>query len=1037
MLRKVSFALALVASTFIARAANAYNSGRMINADVSGTFYRFSLSQSETETLTFTTSNLSLGSDTVIHVQDVYDPQGGYIAGNDDHIGFASEVVVPPVGYWRYLIVIVRSYSQSSQGTCDVTSTSSLYGSTTYSSISFGGAKTTIGSLQQGAHVTTAEIQGGAQDTILLTVMQNDPAHAVAYDDDDGVGFMSFVHNNEACPSCEVILANYSEPGSSNTSLVWDDDADWSDYDNDGLGATLEGLICQGTVCADPWNADSDQDGLLDGAEVLGTEVAYVPVKLPAWGADPLQKDLFWELDWKKCNSVVPGVCPQGLDSGKMGAGILADADFQAQRIDPMKALLAETAIRIHLDVGRPNTNPSTWTEWGAWGGATRLEVPAPPDPDPFDACDTNGSSYERAYMFHYGLGWSPDNAILGWTCGVPAPSFNAMVNDPREVVHETAHGLGLQHGGRAWAGAINYKPNYISMMNYQYYGSGFSHGDFPTDGRVLNPTAVKENPGLGSTASTDVLNSLRDTWCPVTPYSSGKCVKICNAGTPECDSINGDPGVPGLPIGAVDWNRDGVYESQGVTVKGAVNEYFFSRSARTTFQPTWNGGFGVLTDPALTWVSVGGAVGDQLWIFGRDDSSRLVWARTPRTTLDSGCNAFTSFYDESTWNCARFGNSSNPPDMNGMTTVVPGSNSISLAPGAAEYNAQILVVFNRVNETLKAMLITINSTDGSVSYGADMSVPGGYAAAGDITALKTASGEVTVWAPVNTPQRKLMEWKYNGSWSSGVIQKWSEDSTDINPIYGIGATRGYQDNSPTEQTYGAIATNPAGFVEFARKNAGTNTWSKVTFTCTQGSGPPNFGCGASNTASSWAGTGGPGLPPNGTQPMATGRPALAYQRKAGQPNYVGRFYMAFRQGASCVPPFGTPQNWESPACEARLIMTEGNLAATVGSPPAPPTSRRLTWITPVQSIYQPNTESAVVNGISLVDDLTRDTNLRAAFHVAGGPNHGVFEPLADGIINVNLSDFDDYAYLTGGLRAGLCLEGGTWPRPCLLTSLP
>jgi hypothetical protein len=59
------------------------------------------------------------------------------------------------------------------------------------------------------------------------------------------------------------------------------------------------------------------------------------------------------------------------------------------------------------------------------------------------------------------------------------------------------------------------------------------------------------------------------------------------------------------------------------------------------------------------------------------------------------------------------------------------------------------------------------------------------------------------------------------------------------------------------------------------------------------------------------------------------------------------------------------------------------------------------------------------------------------SLHVAGGPNHGVFEPLADGIINVNLSDFDDYAYLTGGLRAGLCLEGGTWPRPCLLTSLP
>jgi hypothetical protein len=106
--------------------------------------------------------------------------------------------------------------------------------------------------------------------------------------------------------------------------------------------------------------------------------------------------------------------------------------------------------------------------------------------------------------------------------------------------------------------------------------------------------------------------------------------------------------------------------------------------------------------------------------------------------------------------------------------------------------------------------------------------------------------------------------------------------------------------------------------------------------------------------------------------------------------------------------------------------MTEGNVATGT------PTNKRLTWISPT-SLYEPGTASAVANGISLADDLTRDKNLRAAFDVFGGPNHGLFEPLADGIVNVNLSDFDDYPYVTGALRASLCLVGGTWPGQCTL----
>jgi hypothetical protein len=233
-----------------------------------------------------------------------------------------------------------------------------------------------------------------------------------------------------------------------------------------------------------------------------------------------------------------------------------------------------------------------------------------------------------------------------------------------------------------------------------------------------------------------------------------------------------------------------------------------------------------------------------------------------------------------------------------------------------------------------------------------------------------------------------------------------------------VGATRGYQDNSGTAATYAAIPTWPDGLVEFARKD--TNGWSKVTYTCPSGS----FGC-VSGVASTWAGTGGAGLAPGGTQPRAAARPGLAYQMRSGQVITLGRFYMAINQAANCSDPFGTPSG--TPAgCPSVLIMTEGNLATGT------PTTRRLRWITPAQGLVG----NFPVGGISLLDDLSRDVNLRVLVTAADGKAR--FMPLADGIINTSISDMDDRPYVSGGLRASLCRDGGTWPWGCVLPpSLP
>jgi hypothetical protein len=986
----------------------AANSGIVAEVPVVGEFYRSYVTQYPGVTWTFTTSNLSAGADTVIHVQNYDDPQMGFIAGNDDYSGLASQVVVPPAAATRNLLVIVRAYSAASAGTCTFTATpSSGTGNTV--NIDFAGQKQYVGDLQLGAHVSTVEELGGAGDTVMLTVLGYPSYHAVAYNDDSGVGLMSWVHNNEACPGCSVIVANYSYVSTANTKIVWDDDADSTDYDNDGVGATYE--VLAGT---DPNIADSDQDGFSDGQELYGLESSGVPVKLATWGATMNAKDVFYEFDWIKCVNITdPSKCPQGSESGQMGSGLI-DSDLYSTVVAKIQNDLS--GLQVHMDIGRANTNASYWTYWGNWGGAERY------DSDIGTGCGAQGASSWRTYLFHHALSypWEDEgcpNCNFGHTCWWPGPFISVGVNEPRVITHESGHGFGLLHGARPFTTNVNHKSNYPSIMNYEYenWAPSFSHGTLPS----LNPTSLSEATGLGAGAASIVLSNgnsilkqIRDVWCPISAYNpSGNCVN--------------------LSTGAVDWNRDGVVAASG-NVQGPVQVDSFSHEAETMFYPTtMMGGHGLIRDPQLSWVTVGAPAGSYLSIFGRDESNRLVWARQTASSLNAGCAGPFSSFSEGTPDCAGMGDTTN---HYGFTTQVPGPITVTVGPGAAEYDAnKIFVVYQPTSGSITGKVVTISSS-GAITYGGGVTVSGNYTAVGDITAINTGSGstkQVTVLAPVVlSGATKLLLFRYtNGGWEPAVVaQKWSEDSTDINPMYGVGATIGYQDNSATAQVYAAIPTNPSGLVEFARQLNGGPYWSRVTFTCTSGS----FGC-VSGVASSWAGIGGKGLPtdsPPGTQARAGARPGLAYQKTAGQANaYVGRFYMMVNQPANgCSGPFGSP-DLSTHGCEPRLIMTEGNVATGT------PSSRRITWITPAQSVGPP---LVGLGGMSLIDDVTRDVNLRGVMAAQDGygVSQELFMPLTDGIMNATMTDMDDFAYISGdsnpraisALRASLCLDGGSWP---------
>jgi hypothetical protein len=263
--------------------------------------------------------------------------------------------------------------------------------------------------------------------------------------------------------------------------------------------------------------------------------------------------------------------------------------------------------------------------------------------------------------------------------------------------------------------------------------------------------------------------------------------------------------------------------------------------------------------------------------------------------------------------------------------------------------------------------------------------MPGNVVASGDITALSTSAGIVKAWVP---SQGHLKQWTYsNSAWSGPVDQQWS-DGTYINPLYGIGATMGYQDSS-SAQVYAAIATGPNGLVELAKQGT-DGKWTKI---------------------SAWSVLG---------QPSANSRPGLAYQHRPGQ-NSVGRFYMGLINASGCATAYQP--------CIGRLIMTEGNLSSG--------TTRRLVFIGPPQDLAL--SKLGIQGGISLVNDMTRDTNLRAAVTQSTGETQ--FLPLADGIINAPLSDLNDWPYITGALRAALSLDCSpsacVWPVGVLPSSLP
>lgn len=282
----------------------------------------------------------------------------------------------------------------------------------------------------------------------------------------------------------------------------------------DNCSETGTGLYCSPTrTGTSPTLADTDGDYLKDGDELLGTVAG---LDLPALGASPLRRDIFFEYDWFDDTL--------GSGSGSCGAAgsthshrptaAIATRVSTAFASAPLANPDGTTGIVAHHDYGQ---GPAPFTGGNLVADADGVLTNGVNNAEFVAIKNANIASNRNGYFYytllpHYyntnstssGQAELPgDDLIVSLYCSV------STTNVGNTIVHEVGHNLNLQHGGNT---SCNYKPNYNSVMNYKYQFPGVdtdcnSTGngvlDYSRGVRItLNENSLNENAGVcGSTA--------------------------------------------------------------------------------------------------------------------------------------------------------------------------------------------------------------------------------------------------------------------------------------------------------------------------------------------------------------------------------------------------------------------------------------------------------------------------------------------------------------------------------------------------------
>lgn len=302
-----------------------------------------------------------------------------------------------------------------------------------------------------------------------------------------------------------------------------------TDSDSDGLTDTFETLL--GTHPLDP---DTDHDTLMDGYEVLGM---YFPgdathfsdyINLPAMGANPRFKDVFVQYDYER------------------------GARYQQRTFDFAVSVYRRHWTFLHIT---ENERPRSGTTFTSTLDAETASYAIMPGTGQYYfkpilnwthnyifSRHALGSSY---YKHYYYVTLNTDTHRTCWV-GTPDPQATCARNTVLEsygFFHELGHELGLGHGGRKYgdfwreAGGfihygtfelnydqINFKPNYISTMNY--IGETSAHASL----MCYNPTTdswLGENEYSTISMPTLYENALDER--PTSLFSTALRAQTCN----------------------------------------------------------------------------------------------------------------------------------------------------------------------------------------------------------------------------------------------------------------------------------------------------------------------------------------------------------------------------------------------------------------------------------------------------------------------------------------------------------------------------
>jgi hypothetical protein len=205
------------------------------------------------------------------------------------------------------------------------------------------------------------------------------------------------------------------------------------------------------------------------------------------------------------------------------------------------------TGIALHVDNGPASTmDPRTGAVWG--GRSDRDELPhvevlgeqvgGEYDWTDFDVLKETGFGAEREPVFHYaisghgygsptetssgisrGIEGSDLLVTLGVGCaGTGADCTHTQPEQAGTLMHELGHNLGLRHGG---GDGMNYKPNYLSIMNYAFQFVGLRtrtappRFDYSRFSIALDERALNENAGFGVAAGSEPADFITFGFCP------------------------------------------------------------------------------------------------------------------------------------------------------------------------------------------------------------------------------------------------------------------------------------------------------------------------------------------------------------------------------------------------------------------------------------------------------------------------------------------------------------------------------------------